>query len=68
MHYEYNVHQDAVAPATGVTHNTIDTTRLNNVLGRLPLFLSVKLVLVMMAAESGHILLLSAKYHSEAAK
>ena len=46
----------------------IDTTNLNNVLGRLPLFLSVKSVLVTMSEDAGHILVLSAKYHVEAAR
>ena len=61
---------DASAATTAVVvqaHNKINKSSLNDVLGRLPLFLSAKSVLVEMAEEAGHILLLSSKYHAEAA-
>ena len=48
-------------------HNAIDTTSLKNVLIRLPIFLSSKSVHVMAPEEAIKILLLSAKYHAEAA-
>ena len=47
--------------------NSIDTTKINNVLDHLPLFLLAKSVLVTVVEESWHILLLSAKYHAAAA-
>ena len=56
-----------MAAATDLDQNMIDTTSLNYVLVRFPLFLSSKSVLVTMAEESGNILLLSDKYYAEAA-
>ena len=66
-HNEDSDREAIAAAATILDHNVIDTTSLNDVLGRLPLFLSTKSVLVVMVEEAGHILLLSAKYHAKAA-
>ena len=50
-----------------VTDDTYDPTSLNSVLGRLPVFLSTKSMLEEIVSKSGHILLLSSKYHAEVA-
>ena len=52
--------------ATYLYHSIIYTTTLNNVLGRLSIFLSSKSVLVTMAEESRNILILRNSYHSKA--
>ena len=63
--------EDAVAvkaaSAATLAHNAIDKSILNDVLGRLPIFLSAKSKLVTITEDKGHILILSAKYHAEAA-
>ena len=63
--------EDAVAvkaaAAATLAHNAIDKSSLNDVLSRLPIFLSAKSKLVTIAEDKGHILILSAKYHAEAA-
>ena len=50
-----------------VIDNTLDPTSLNSVLGRLPMFLSTNSTLEEIVSKSGHILLLSSKYHAEVA-
>ena len=50
-----------------ITDDTYDLTSLNSVLGRLPVFLSTKSMLEEIVSKSGHILLLSSKYHAEVA-
>ena len=47
--------------------NTIDSTSLNSVLAHLPIFLETKPMLEDIVEKSGHILLLSSKYHAEVA-
>ena len=43
----------------------VDSSSLNNVLGRLPMFLNTKSMLEEKLERNGHILLLLEKYHSE---
>ena len=48
-HNEYNNPEAAADSATDISRNATDTTILNNVLDNLPLFLSSKYMLVVMA-------------------
>ena len=67
MHNEYVNREDEMSADTDLSHNFIDTTRLNNALGGLSLFLLTKSLCVTMQEEAGHIMLLSSKYHAKKA-
>ena len=67
MHNEYVNREDETSADTDLSHNFIDTTRLNNALGGLSLFLSAKSVCLTMPEEAGHILILSSKDHAKEA-
>ena len=62
-HDEDDNHEAAAAAITDMDQKPIDTTILNNVMVCLPLFLSSKSVLAKMIEETGHIILLSSKFH-----
>ena len=47
--------------------NIVDRTSLNSVLAHLPMFQETKSMLEELVEKSGHILLLSSKYHAEVA-
>ena len=59
-------YEASVADETGMDHNFIDTTSLNNVLDCLPLFILSNSALVTMVEEYVHILLPITKYHAKA--
>ena len=65
-HNEDYRHNDEAGSTTDLDYNVINDTSLNNLLGRLYLFLSAKSVLVTMPEESRHILRLRYKYHAKA--
>ena len=67
-HDEDGSHDAAGTAPTDLYHKDVYTTIPNNVLGLLNLFLSSKSLIVTMIEKSGHILLLSSKYHAKAAR